>query len=467
LLNLNIKNQTALTIVLIIVILMLGFIFDFGAVDSEGLRQGTTAFSGTKTIRSLSVILAALIAFAEFYRTRAVSCLFSGTNPLLLSFILLCFFSSVFSPVRTLTIFKSFEILLIFFMISSVHVRNDRYDVSKNIITALMLLYALTVLGIYFQFFVIGKNVERQLIGATPLFNFMLYSRYPAMAGNAVGYLGAIVALYGVYALSIKNKVTGKSYRAAAMIILVAGMGATFLSYTRSVLIFLLLTMFLYYLYRRKYVVNVMMVVALIVPLAIPQVRDKVVEHMRRGSSDKDLMSMSGRTDMWGSVFERSPILITIGQGYATGSKYMNFEKTGKLLVTQNVHNSFLEIVMSIGMIGGIIWVSIIVRLLVQYNSFFKKARRKLSVEDRNFHIFMMAVLYLSVARSIMNATFVYLDYFFFLFMALIMYGDSLSKKLYELNHSAIEKEEEYNENNFEKPRIMEKKRASVTLSSR
>lgn len=433
--KIKIKDYLAIPSVWLVYILLFGFILGAGTVDALGLKEGNIAVSESgKLIRAMSVLIAGILAFLYLLNINGFKYLLKGTNGWLFVFLLLCLASVIFSPLKTLTLFKSFEIFVILLILSLLYVSKDRYEASKKYILALFVFYTITICGSYLQFLIFGQEGQRQLYGETPLFGFMMVSKYPAMVGNALGYLGAVVALFGIYIASTINS-NKKQRLAIGTIIFFLGTGVTFFSYTRSVMLFLYLSIFMYFAYRRKYVINVLLVLVVILPLALPQVQDKIVSHLKRGDSDEAISSMSGRTEMWAAVFDRRIVKIIIGDGYATGSKFMNYESTKSLLLQGNVHNGFLEVVMSVGLLGGIVWLGIVFRLVRQFYMFYKRARFKLEAKDRYFHLFMMSLLFLSIARSIMNSTFVYLDYFYPILMAFIMYGDSLSYKLASLNN--------------------------------
>lgn len=425
----KIKDYYKEPIVWLVLIILLGFVIGAGKVDDLAIKEGDVGVSDSgKLIRAISVILVGGISFIYFVSRNAVKYLLYGTNRFLLVFMLLCVLSTIFSPIPFITLFKSTELIAMLLLLSVAYASKDLYTTSKRFIIALLVFYTLTTLGVYLQFAIYGSEGQRQLVGVTPLFGFMLTSKYPGMVGNALGYLGAIVALFGIY-LTATLKSKNNNRLIIGSVVFLLGAGVTFFSYTRSVMFFLYVATFLYFIYKRKYLINALMVLLVILPLFMPQVQDKIIDHLRRGASEDQIESMSGRTEMWHEVFDRRIIKIIIGGGYATGAKFLNYEKTGKLLVQSNVHNGFLEVVTSIGILGGIVWIAIMVRISMQFYFFYRKSRFRLSLAERNFHIFMMALLFLSLSRSMMNSTFVYLDYFYPVLMAFALYGDSLKNK--------------------------------------
>jgi len=428
---------------LLTLIILLGFVIGLGRVDMQAASSGGVDLAGTgKLIRAITVILAAFVSLVLLATSNGVKYLFVKNNALLMMFVFLCIASTVFSPAKTITLFKSFEILTMVMILAIFYCYDKLNDKSVKYIYALFWIYTITVLGVYVQLAIFGTEGQRQLLGAQPLFGFMMWSRYPGMAGNSLGFLGALVALYGVHLASVKNK-KNKHYIVAGGIFFLLGFGVTVLSYTRSVLAFLFIAILMYFILRKKYGVTVLMVIIMVMPLAAPQVQDKIVEHLKRGDSEESIATMSGRTEMWSSVFNRDPLVLMVGGGYATGSQFMNYEETGSLLITTNVHNGFLEVVMSVGLIGGGVWLAIMVRVFMQLHQFLKKVGHKISSRERDFHIFVCCVFFLCYARSLMNSTFVYLDYFFPVLVGMIIYADSLKGRIKEINNADLEVEGE------------------------
>jgi len=411
-------------------IILLGFVFGLGRVDVHAVSTGDVSLGGTgKVIRAATVALAAFLGIFILAKSRGIKYLLTKNNGLLMLFVFLCFSSMVFSPAKMLTLYKAFEIFSMSIILAILYQKmaiNQAETV--RYFYAIFWVYTITVVGVYAQLMVFGVEGQRQLLGAQPFFGFMVWSRYPGMAGNSLGFLGALVALFGVHLTSVKKSSSGY-YRSLGLLVFIFGLGVTVLSYTRSVLVFLFVAIILYFILRKKFSVSIILVVLLLAPLLIPKVQDKIVEHLKRGDTEESLTTMSGRTEMWAAVFSRDITLLMAGSGYATGSHFMGFEETGKTLKTANVHNGFLEVVMSIGLVGGLVWLAISLRIFYSLHTFYRRVFKKLSTVDKDFHAFICCIFFLCYARSLMNSTFVYLDYFFPVLMGMMAYGDSLRAK--------------------------------------
>ena len=238
----RIKDYLSIPSVWMVFIILLGFIIGAGSTDVIGLKEGNIAVSDSgKIIRAVSVLIVGVIALLYVINTNGFKYLFKGTNGWMFIFLCLCLASTIFSPLKSLTLFKSFEILVVVLIISLIYTSKDSYEASKKFTLALLVFYTITIIGVYLQFAIFGTEGQRQLVGVTPLFDFMLISKYPAMVGNALGYLGAVVALFGIYLATTLNEENKKRIILGGIIFLL-GAGVTFFSYTRSVIFFLYLS---------------------------------------------------------------------------------------------------------------------------------------------------------------------------------------------------------------------------------
>lgn len=84
-------------------------------------------------------------------------------------------------------------------------------------------------------------------------------------------------------------------------------------------------------------------------------IEDDVTEYLRRGGTDEQIQSLSGRTDLWATgweMFKDSPV---IGHGYAAGVRYEGV-KYGLRLGT-NMHSSHMQVLVDLGAVGYLFWV--------------------------------------------------------------------------------------------------------------
>lgn len=425
-----VNNRAALFSIIILV----GFIVAPGAADIASLKQGTVGVAQTgKVLRIATVLLAAMAAFWFVATKRCLGFILRGNLGILFVYFLLALLSVVFSKLKMMTLYKSFEILAVILVGTTVYCYVDRLKEARRFISGIFWFYVFTVGLVWIQFFIFGPEGQRQLVGETPLLSFMLSSKYPGMVGNALGFLGALGTLFGLYigdcsvSPSLRNKLLGAS-------IFMFSLPIVILSYTRSILVFLILAIMVYFFINRRFIMLLLITIILIVPLIIPDAREKIVEHMKRGSSDQKIYTLSGRINFWKHVLERDTLQMMLGEGFASGTLFQSYSnskwwKEKKIFGPRNAHNSIFEIIMSSGYIGATIWMILMLRILWQLIVFYINFRGKIGDAELRFHKFAMAVFILSFMRSTMNSTFVYLDYFFFVLVTLAVYCDVLSKR--------------------------------------
>jgi len=407
-------------------IIVLGFVFSPGSVDYAEMKTSGQVAQFGKAFRVVTVLIAGYLSFLSLSLTRRLEFILKGHLAFLFYYFCMATASIVYSQYWQMTAFKSFEILTIVLMAATLYISSNPEKVSRQYVHFIFSIYVLIAISTWAQFAIFGVEAQRQLRHATPFFNFMLTSLYPFMVGNAVGYLGALVCLFGFYlsdthlASHINNKVLGG-------MIIILGFATTVFSYTRSALIFLIGAIGLYCFLCRKnrYFIFGSISIGMAI-LFYPQIYQNLLLHLQRGDSLDALTSMSGRTNLWGDVLNQNATNLFLGRGFATGSLFKDFEQTGTTLRTVNVHNTMLEIVNYIGIIGLTIWLFLVASLGQKLCLFYRKKKTFARRPDSFLHNFIFSVFVLSICRAMMNVSFARLDLFMFVLLAIILYCDNL-----------------------------------------
>jgi len=415
-------------------ILLLGLVFASGNADVASIKQGQTGVFGSgKMYRIISVFVAASLAFLYVFQSgsRGISALFRGNLALISSYTLLAIMTVVFSQLKSMTLFKSFEMVIICMICAILLTNNERSKYIKVFIIGVFLLYTLSSFSALLEtVFFGGKSNRAIIVGDTPLLDAMLQSTYPPLAANAVGFLGALTGLFGMYLFDISN---GKRFnKILSALIFIVGTTVLFLSYTRSVLVYFLLCVLYYSYLERKFLRLISLTFLVFGLLVLPSTQDKIIAHMKRGSSDENISNLSGRTVFWENVFSRDPVQLLVGEGYATGTLFQDYDTggKGKIFANRNAHNSMAEIVMSSGFVGLFIWLTLLYRIYKQLMYARRKLRWKQSKSELHFHNFILATFALSILRTLTNSSMVYLDYFMFMLVIFAVYSESMRSDL-------------------------------------
>ena len=427
-------------------ILLIGFFFSYNKADFAGLQQGQVGLlESGKGVRVITVALAAVFGFVILGGRggKGFEALFKGSVLYMSLYGLLAIGTVVFSKFPSMTVFKGGEMLVIVSIAGLILTNKNRESSVIFYCKGIFWIYVFFSVSAMFETLFLGTEHHKQLVGETPLLATMMHSSYPPMVGNALGFLGALVGLFAMYlgrSGDIKNK---KLRMLISLGLFVLGASIVFLSYTRSILIFFGLTFLVYSWIEKKRLRVIVILTCVMVALATPKMQTMVADHFRKGMSDEQLESMSGRTTFWGQIFGRNILNLMVGEGFATGAAFQNL---GGGHVT-NAHNSVAEVVLSAGLLGASIWLIIVFRTLFNMLKIRKMLRRLKAKEEIIFHNFMLMVGLLSLMRCVMNATFVYLTYFSFVFIALVLYSEV---KRMALRSRIAKVQYEYNQQNTE-----------------
>ncbi len=407
---------------IISLILFIGLIFAADSADITGLKnQGIATLSPSKIFRIVTVLIAGSLAFFVLIRSKfnGANKLISGNTSLITIYAILAIMTVVFSQLKSMTLFKGAEMFVIA-MICAIAASSYKNN-SNAFIKSIMWLYAISSLSALVELSIFGAMNNRQLVGATPLLDSMLQSTYPPLVGNGLGFLGGVTGLFGIY-LYDSNDITGITGKIVAISILLIGVTVLFLSYTRSTLVFFILCFLLYAFLEKKYLRMMLIIFIMIGAIATPTVQEKISSHLRKGSTDQQIETMSGRTEFWKNIFSRDPVQLLVGEGFATGTLFQNYNSSNReVFKYRNAHNSIAEIIMSVGVVGAMIWLALLFRVYKQL----QYSRKRLNdVLKLKFHNFVCVLFVFSLMRSLMNSTFVYLDYFIFLLISIAAYSE-------------------------------------------
>jgi len=116
-------------------------------------------------------------------------------------------------------------------------------------------------------------------------------------------------------------------------------------------------------------------------------VEDEIVTYARRGSSDKNLETLSGRTVLWQigwEMFKDSPVL---GHGFETGVRNEGV-KYGLALGT-NMHSAYLQVLVDTGALGSIAWLIYVFGMSAITYKYYRYVKKS----DEPTHMFAVEIL--------------------------------------------------------------------------
>lgn len=197
--------------------------------------------------------------------------------------------------------------------------------------------------------------------GGGGLFGVTLYGVFPHVHPNTLGLLAAIMVLVGV-GRAINAKLVGyKSFYSALALLAFSVM---FAAQSRTAVVALVLG-FVALSFAVHRVRPILWVIALgglalgfnyLLSGTTTGLEEDVLAYLKRGQTDQQLESMSGRTGLWEigiAMLADRPLL---GHGFQAGARFSS--PSYGLAAGSNMHNGHMQVLVDSGVIGYLIWLA-------------------------------------------------------------------------------------------------------------
>jgi len=130
-------------------------------------------------------------------------------------------------------------------------------------------------------------------------------------------------------------------------------------------------------------------------------VENDLANYLRRGSTNEQLQTMSGRTGLWKAgwhMFQASPM---IGHGFQAGAR-MAGARFG-ISPGTNMHNGHMEVLVDSGLLGYIAWIMFVVPTI--WTTFMVLIRKYLPIkkETGRFHLEVSLVMFIIFFRTFLG----------------------------------------------------------------
>ena len=388
----------------------------FRVRDSSQLAQNP--IDPAALVRILSVAIPGIVVFSIGLAERkdVIGQLLRGLPGLMFAYGLVAFASALYSPFRSLTVYKASEIIVdvgvIAFFLSYYPSRTDM----KRWIDLNWFMVALSISLVW-----VGAILfpHKALLRGVGILGIQIYGVMPAMNPNSIGILGAILLMASLsralHARNQKERIMYAGFLLVGAITLVFAQARTSLfGVILAVIVVLLLNK------RIKFMVFVSLL--LVLGVIFSNLPSLLIKYIMRGQSTEMLFSLSGRNVWWHSaweVFLRSPIY---GYGFGVATRYVVSKGLGTLSA---IHNGWLEVLINVGIIGlipivlvflGTWWT--LLRICLQPHSCLDKTARMLSIE-------MIGLLIILSVRSITGVLFTH-DRETLLFLLVVGYAQQI-----------------------------------------
>ncbi len=398
----------------------------FRGRDAAQLAQNPV--DSAALVRILSVAVAGVIVFiiGLVERKEIIGQLLRGLPGLMFAYGLVALASAIYSPFRTLSVYKACEIIVdvgvIAFFLSYYPSRADM----KRWIDFNWFMVALLIALVWVGAILFPNRAFRHGVGTLGV---QIYGQMPIMNPNSIGVLAAIIV---IISLSRTLHVRGLNERIMYIILLAVGETTLMLSQARTSLFGGMLAIMVVLLLNKR--IKLLGFVALLLVMVIifsSNLPSLLLEYIMRGQSSTLFYSFSGRSPYWSIAWEKfleSPIY---GYGFSAGSRYTVLAQIG-LGAQAAMHNAWLEILVNVGIIGlipaalaflGTWWT--LLRICFQPHSCLDKTTRMLSIE-------MIGLLIILSARSITGTLFLH-DRETLLFLLVVAYAQQIRNWTKEL----------------------------------
>ena len=298
--------------------------------------------------------------------------------------------------------FEMFAIGLLFLYVSS-QVRD--LNGVKNVLDIFSLIILFLVLSALVGALLApgeALQIQRGGIGGAQAYAYV--GVFPPLTPNTLAQIGAIIGIIGVVSLLYRSE---RHNRFAIIGLLVVGLFAMLMAHSRtSILGFILAILFMFAFGRRMLLGIALFVILGAVVIAIPKFYSYGEQYIVRGQTHDAFVTLSGRTNFWPNVLEAFWLSPVVGHGYYSGHRDLVVNGK-KLLEYSSVDNTYLEVLVDLGVVGITILLSALVSVvrdlwIVRPS----KVNKEYQLEWRPIWVTLSALLIILFIRSLTGPTF-------------------------------------------------------------
>jgi O-antigen ligase len=293
--------------------------------------------------------------------------LFRGLVGALTGYCAISVISTLWSVFPAWTLYKSLEYLVDVALLAAVLATVCSAREYANLFNFTWALYGLLLVSVWLGALVWPQQALQADVG---LLGVQLYGVLPAVDANSVGEYGAILALVSLSRLFLPSH--GKSDRLWYGLICTFGLTALVLSQTRSAIGGFVVGAILVLLFSRGKGLTMLALSGAAGLISIGGVGSLLWKFLLRGQSLELFGSLSGRLKWWEFGWEQILKSPWLGFGAYTG-RFAVLAKLGEL-EGSSVHNTFLEVVVGVGIVGLI---PVLVALLGTWWSLIRSLRNR------------------------------------------------------------------------------------------
>jgi O-antigen ligase len=187
---------------------------------------------------------------------------------------------------------------------------------------------------------------DQAIVRGLGVLGFSIRGVFPAMETNGVGELGAVIGSICFTRLLFGND--GRHFYVIGFIIAAATL---ICSQSRSPLTGLLFAILVILFSSRRIGIGIVFPLFILTVLSLTAASDFLLEFVRRGESDEEFETLTGRTVLWDlgwQLFKQQPL---IGFGAYAGARFTGISDT-MAAGNAGMLNTWLEILLGVGLVG-------------------------------------------------------------------------------------------------------------------
>lgn len=387
--------------------------------------EGVTSLDASAGIQVLGMLFAGVMAFLLFFSVQQVSTVFRGGVLLLFIYGFLGLSTAGISPNASLTVYKSALVMLDALVVAVTigNLRGRTCEVGPYLLGTfiLSLFVAGAALGAIFR-------PEEAILAVRGVFGALLVGTFPYIGANELGFISAVTALVG-----LRRFFTDKGLLKRFLWGSQAWMGLVvlFLNQSRTSLIGLLLCAAVLGLGIRSMRWMVKVVVLLLFCLTFYYLlsesklgfEEATEEYLRRGVTNQEIMSLSGRVGLWEhgwEMFSASPVF---GHGFEAGVRFSGNEYG--LPGGTHMHNAHMQTLINSGLLGYSVWLLMVIIVSRKLIRRMFRHHWKRNDEQSWLHVEMVAILVLILLKTLTGSVLIYHQYSLLIFMGIMAYNET------------------------------------------
>ena len=390
-----------------------------------GVDNAVESFNAGHSIEVVALLAASLLTALIVLKYGVSQSAFRLPLVLLMLYIIIGLFSMVWAPSVKIVAWKAAQ-MLVFIILSVASVaRLQRVSGFRTLIELIYVIATLIMISSAVAGLIAPDQAYKQLyVGGGGLFGVVLYSVWPHMHPNTLGIYAAIMVVVAFRRFMDTDGASARMYYAG---LLMLSLAVQFAAQSRGSIVALmagLLVMALLWGKVRRVVAAVAVVATLAGVYQLVASSDMdfsiVEDYIKRGQSDEQFASMSGRSGLW----EIGKVMIAdrplFGHGFQTGARFGG-EKYGMPLGT-NLHNSHFQVLVDSGFLGYFMWLGF---LLIGAKKIYKlvdkhSVRRN---EEGRFRLELLVIVVMLLIRTTVGRAMAGLDLALMLYMAMLLFA--------------------------------------------